>query len=79
MGTLLPERTRIPEDRKSVILLLVGLVLAGTGASLIIYTPALAIVFPSNWWIYTLLGAALFICGILLASRSRVYRASLDG
>ena len=78
LGTLLPERTKKRENRKSITLLFVGLELTVVGVNLLIFTPILIIVFPFNWWIFTLTGAVLFICGIPLCYRSRVYRASLD-
>ncbi len=77
---LLPGRTKKPENRKSITLFFVGLALVVTGVNLLLFTPALIIVFRSNWWIFTLAGAVLLIFGgILLWFRSRNYRASLDG
>jgi peptidoglycan/LPS O-acetylase OafA/YrhL len=79
LGTLLPEHTKKPENRKSITLLFVGLVLTGVGVNLLIFTPGLIIIFRFNWWIFTLTGAVLLIIGIFLFYHSRVYRTSLDG
>jgi len=79
LGTLLPGRTKKPENRKSITLLFVGLVLTVVGVNLLIFTPGLIIIFRFNWWIFTLTGAVLLIIGIFLFYRSRVYRTSLDG
>jgi hypothetical protein len=79
LGTLLPAHARRPENRKSITMLFVGTQLIIAGAILMMFTLISIIVFPSNWWIFTLTGAVLFIPGIFLTFRSRVYRASLDG
>ncbi len=79
LGTLLPGRTKRPENRKSITLFFVSLVSTVAGVNLLIFTPGLIIVFRFNWWIFTLTGAVLLIIGIFLFYRSRVYRASLDG
>ncbi len=78
LGTLLPGRIKKPENRKSITLFFVGLVLTVVGVNLLIFTPGLIIIFRFNWWIFTLTGAVLLSIGILLFYRSRVYRASLD-
>ena len=79
LGTMLPERTKKSENRKSITLFFIGLVLTVAGVNLLIFTPGLIIVFRFNWWIFTLTGAVLLIIGIILFYQSRVYRASLDG
>ena len=79
LRTLLPGRTKKPENRKSITLFFIGLVLTVAGVNLLIFTPGLIIVFRFNWWIFTLTGAVLLIIGIFLFYQSRVYRASLDG
>ena len=72
LGTLLPERTKKSENRKSITLYFVGLVLTVAGANLLIFTPGFIIVFRFNWWIFTLTGAVLLIIGIFLFYQSRV-------
>ncbi|MHA1963516.1 MAG: hypothetical protein ACXACG_17895 [Candidatus Thorarchaeota archaeon] len=79
LGTLLPDRTKKSENRKSITLFFVGILLTVVGANFLIYTPILVIIFPFNWWIFTLTGAVMLIFGIFLTFRSRSYRASLNG
>ena len=78
MGTLLPAHAKRPENRKSITMFLVTIILMIVGGNLMMFTLISIIVFPLNWWIFTLTGAVLFIIGIFLLYRYRVYRASLD-
>jgi hypothetical protein len=39
---------------------------------------AFRIIFPSIWWVYSLVGVVLFICGLILGTYSWWHRASLD-
>ena len=78
LGTLVPMYAKKPENRKSITMLFVGIELIIAGANLMMFTLISIRVFPLNWWIFTLTGAVLFIIGIFLTFRSRVYRASLD-
>ncbi|MHA2141216.1 MAG: hypothetical protein ACXADC_01905 [Candidatus Thorarchaeota archaeon] len=78
LGTLLPGRISGPVDRKFITLLLSGMVLASIGANIIIFNLAFRIIFPSIWWVYSLVGVVLFICGLILGTYSWWHRASLD-
>lgn len=79
LGTFLPMYAKKPENRKSVTLSFTSLFLIIAGFNLLIFTPALMIVFQFNWWIFTLIGAVLLIIGIFLLYKYWTYRASLNG
>jgi hypothetical protein len=78
MGTLLPVLAKRPENRRSVTLAFLGIIVTVSGGNLLIFTPVSIIVFQSSWWVFTLTGMLLFIIGIFLIYKYWSYRASLE-
>ena len=78
MGTILPEYTKRPENRKSITLLFVGVFLTIVGGNLFVFTLLLEIVVQFNLYVFTLAGFVMLIVGMPLLYYSRSYRDSLD-
>ena len=78
MGTLLPQYTKRPENRKSITLLFVGVFLTIVAGNLLGFTLLLEMTFQFNLYVFTLAGLVMLIVGMPLLYYSRSYRESLD-